>query len=67
MTCPLKQVEIEILQKIADGHVLKQIAHDAGISEAAVSNRMERARERVGAGNSTLVFVATALRCGWIH
>jgi hypothetical protein len=28
---------------------------------------MERARERVGAGNSTLVFVATALRCGWIH
>ncbi|NTF54400.1 hypothetical protein G6L12_05765 [Agrobacterium rhizogenes] len=67
MTSPLRPAEAEILQKIADGFVLKQIAHDAGISEAAVSNRIERARQRVGAGNSTLTFVAMAIRCGWIH
>jgi LuxR family transcriptional regulator len=67
MTCPLKPAEVEILQKIADGFILKQIAHQIGISESAVSLRMERARQRVNGGNTTVAFVATALRCGWIQ
>ncbi len=67
MNCPLKSVEVEILQKIADGFILKQIAHEIGISESAVSLRMERARQRVSGGNTTVAFVATAIRCGWIH
>ena len=67
MTCPLKPTEVEILQKIADGFILKQIAHQIGISESAVSLRMERARQRVNGGNTTVAFVATALRCGWIQ
>lgn len=67
MTCPLKKAEIEILQKIADGIVLKQIAGDLGIRESAISNRIDRARHRVNGGNTTTAFVATAIRCGWIH
>lgn len=67
MTCPLKPAEVEILQKIADGLILKQIAHQIGISESAISLRMERARQRVNGGNTTVAFVATALRCGWIQ
>ncbi len=67
MTCPLKKIEIEILQKIADGLFLKQIAPQFGITEAAISLRMERARQRVNGGNTTTAFVATALRCGWIQ
>ncbi len=67
MTCPLKQIEVDILQKIADGYILKQIAPQFGITESAVSLRIERARQRVNGGNTTVAFVATAIRCGWIH
>ena len=64
---PLHPAEAEILQKVADGVVLKQIAQDLGIRESAVSNRLDRARQRVNGGNSTVAFVATAIRRGWIQ
>ena len=67
MNNPLHPAEVEILQKVADGVVLKQIAQDLGIRESAVSNRLDRARQRVNGGNSTIAFVATAIRCGWIQ
>ncbi|MDK4720113.1 LuxR C-terminal-related transcriptional regulator [Rhizobium sp. CNPSo 3968] len=67
MTNPLNPAEVEILQKVADGIVLKKIAQELGIRESAVSNRLDRARQRVNGGSSTVAFVATALRCGWIH
>ncbi|RKD68989.1 LuxR C-terminal-related transcriptional regulator [Rhizobium sp. WW_1] len=67
MTCPLRQSEIIIVQRLADGKMMKEIAAEIGISIAAVHNRVERARSRENLGNTVTAVVATALRCGWIH
>jgi LuxR family transcriptional regulator, quorum-sensing system regulator SdiA len=45
----LTQAEIEALRMVKDGKRLKQIAHELGVSEGAVKQRLKNAKVKLGA------------------
>ncbi|MBW7920610.1 MAG: autoinducer binding domain-containing protein [Rubellimicrobium sp.] len=49
----LTRAELEALGMVRDGLRLKQIAHDLGVSEGAVKQRLRNARIKLGAATST--------------
>lgn len=49
----LTQAEISALSMVRDGKRLKQIAHELGISEGAVKQRLKNAKAKLGAKTST--------------
>jgi len=65
--CPLKKSEIEIIQALANGRQLKQIASASGAPVSTVHSAIQRLRERIGAGDTTASLVAHAMRKGWIQ
>ncbi|MBX5020402.1 helix-turn-helix transcriptional regulator [Rhizobium lentis] len=65
--CPLKKSEIEIIQALANGQQLKQIARDTGAPISTIHSAMQRVRDRIGAGDTTASLVAHAMRKGWIQ
>ena len=48
----LTKAELEALQMVRDGLRLKQIAHDLGVSEGAVKQRLKNAKSKLGANTS---------------
>lgn len=64
---PLSQRETTIVQMIADGRLLKEIADSMNMSVSGTHCCLQRARDRVGTNHTTPSFVATALREGWIR
>lgn len=64
-TRALTHAEIEVLEMLASGLILKQIAHRLGISESAVKLRLTNARSKLGARNNTQA-VGQAKGYGWI-
>ncbi|OHV24921.1 response regulator transcription factor [Rhizobium sp. RMa-01] len=65
--CPLKKSEVEIIQALANGRQLKQIARETGAPISTIHSSMQRVRERIGAGDTTASLVAHAMRKGWIQ
>ena len=49
----LTNAELEALRMVRDGLRLKQIAHDLGVSEGAVKQRLKNAKTKLGAHTST--------------
>lgn len=49
----LTRAEIEVLKSIKDGVRIKQVAHDLGVSEGAIKQRLRNARAKLGATNAT--------------
>lgn len=58
----LTEAELEALRMVRDGLRLKQIAHDLGVSEGAVKQRLRNAKTKLGAATSTQ---AAALASGF--
>ncbi|KAA9009510.1 LuxR family transcriptional regulator [Histidinibacterium aquaticum] len=48
----ITQAELEALSMVKDGLRLKQIAHDLGVSEGAVKQRLKNAKRKLGAQTS---------------
>lgn len=61
----LNPVELYLLEQVATGASAKQIAHDAGLSERAIENRMGSVRAKLGARNTTHA-VVLAIKAGLI-
>ncbi|MCQ0091755.1 autoinducer binding domain-containing protein [Roseovarius sp. M141] len=61
----LTKAEIEALEMLASGLMLKQIAHELDISESAVKLRLTNARSKLGARTNTQA-VGQAKGYGWI-
>ena len=61
----LTEAEIEVLEMLASGLMLKQIAHGLSISESAVKLRLTNARSKLGARTNTQA-VGQAKGYGWI-
>ncbi|WPY96116.1 autoinducer binding domain-containing protein (plasmid) [Limimaricola variabilis] len=49
----LTRAEIAVLQRVKAGGRLKQIAHEFGVSEGAIKQRLRNARVKLGASNGT--------------
>jgi len=49
----LTRAEVEVLQMIKNGIRIKQVAHDLGLSEGAIKQRLKNARTKLGASNGT--------------
>ncbi|MCC7320485.1 MAG: autoinducer binding domain-containing protein [Rubellimicrobium sp.] len=49
----LTQAEIEALRMVKDGLRLKQIAHELGVTEGAVKQRLKNAKAKLGAATGT--------------
>jgi two-component system response regulator DegU len=62
---PLSRRESEILQKVAYGATVKEVARDLGISPHTVKTHLERIYEKLGA-NDKAQAVAIALRKGLV-
>ncbi|SLN59267.1 Regulatory protein SdiA [Pseudooctadecabacter jejudonensis] len=48
----LTAAELEVLAMVRDGQRLKQIAHDLGVTEGAVKQRLKNAKSKLGAQTS---------------
>ena len=48
----LTKAELDALSMVKDGHRLKQIAHELGVSEGAVKQRLRNAKAKLGAQTS---------------
>ena len=49
----LTQAELEALRMVKDGLRLKQIAHELGVTEGAVKQRLKNAKLKLGAATGT--------------
>ncbi len=49
----LTRAEIEVLRAIKEGSRLKQVAHDLGVTEGAIKQRLKNARVKLGASTGT--------------
>ncbi|MGR3464480.1 autoinducer binding domain-containing protein [Limimaricola sp.] len=49
----LTRAELDVLRRIQDGHRIKEIAWDFGVSEGAIKQRLKNARTKLGAQNGT--------------
>ncbi|SDE05816.1 helix-turn-helix transcriptional regulator [Limimaricola pyoseonensis] len=49
----LTAAEIEVLRRVKDGYRLKQIAHELGVTEGAIKQRLKNARMKLGASTAT--------------
>ncbi|WP_116600146.1 helix-turn-helix transcriptional regulator [Primorskyibacter marinus] len=61
----LTNAEIDALELLASGLMLKQVAHRLGVSESAVKLRLTNARSKMGARTNTQA-VGQAKKYGWI-
>lgn len=62
---PLTKAETDVLEMLASGLMLKQIAHQLDISQSAVKLRLTNARSKLGARTNTQA-VGLAKGYGWI-
>ncbi|MET7477947.1 LuxR C-terminal-related transcriptional regulator [Streptomyces sp. NPDC005648] len=65
MTCPLSDLEIEVLASLANGHTRLGAARKASLSEDSVRALLARLYLRLGVQNLTHA-VTTALHYGWL-
>ncbi len=49
----LTRAELEVLEMVKDGLRLKQIAHELGVTEGAIKQRLKNARLKLGAATGT--------------
>lgn len=61
----LTEAELEALRMARDGQLLKEIAHDLGVSEGAIKQRLKSAKDKLDARNSTHA-IAKATQFGLI-
>lgn len=64
-TRSLTKAELQVLGLLASGLMLKEIAHELGISESAVKLRLTNARDKLSARTNTQA-VGRAKQFGWI-
>jgi DNA-binding NarL/FixJ family response regulator len=63
--CPLSTREVEVLKRLAEGKVYKQIAHDLELSTSTVRTHLHNTYAKVGAvDRAQAVLIAT--EHGWI-
>jgi len=63
--CPLSGREVEVLKRLAEGKVYKQIAHDLGLSTSTVRTHLHNTYAKLGAvDRAQAVLIATER--GWI-
>ena len=63
--CPLSARELDVLKKLAEGKVYKQIAHDLGLSTSTVRTHLHNTYAKIGASDRAQA-VLTATHRGWI-
>jgi putative nucleotidyltransferase with HDIG domain len=63
--CPLSSREVEVLKRLAEGKVYKQIAHDLGLSASTVRTHLHNTYAKVGAVDRAQA-VLMATERGWI-
>ena len=63
--CPLSARELDVLRRLAEGKVYKQIALDEGISPSTVRNHLHTAYSKLGVVDRAQA-VLTAREQGWI-
>ena len=63
--CPLSTREVEVLRRLAEGKVYKQIAHELGLSTSTVRTHLHNTYAKLGAvDRAQAVLIATER--GWI-
>jgi putative nucleotidyltransferase with HDIG domain len=63
--CPLSAREVEVIKRLAEGKVYKQIAHDLGLSTSTVRTHLHNTYAKLGAvDRAQAVLIATER--GWI-
>ena len=62
----LEDRDIEIVQALADGYSVKQLARRMAVSERTIRDRISRVREVTGAGSMFELGIAVAER-GWLR
>jgi HD-like signal output (HDOD) protein/DNA-binding CsgD family transcriptional regulator len=63
--CPLSNRELEVLRRLAEGKVYKQIAEDLQLSVSTVRTHLHNVYGKIGAVDRAQA-VLTARDCGWI-
>jgi HD-like signal output (HDOD) protein/DNA-binding CsgD family transcriptional regulator len=63
--CPLSSRELDVLKKLAEGKVYKQIAHELGLSTSTVRTHLHNTYTKIGASDRAQA-VLTATDRGWI-
>ncbi|MEZ2132709.1 MULTISPECIES: LuxR C-terminal-related transcriptional regulator [unclassified Sinorhizobium] len=63
--CPLTERQLRVVSKLATGAPAKTVAGDLNMTLASVHNDIQRALQKIPAGNS-VGLVAFAIRKGWI-
>lgn len=66
LPCPLNTDQVSLVERLADGKQLKQIAFEDGISLTSAHLRIKAARAAAGDLNTNSALVAKAVRNGWI-
>ncbi len=64
--CQLTDAELETLQHLAAGLIMKEIAYRLGISESAVKQRLSSAKSKLSARTTTQA-VMQATQLGWLR
>jgi putative nucleotidyltransferase with HDIG domain len=64
-TCPLSERELQVVRRLAEGMVYKQVAQDLGIATSTVRNHMHRVYRRLGAADKTQAVLLASER-GWL-
>ncbi len=65
LSCELTAAELETLQLLASGLIMKEIAYKLGISESAVKQRLASAKSKMSARTTTQA-VMQATQLGWL-
>lgn len=65
LSCELTAAELETLQLLASGLIMKEIAYRLGISESAVKQRLASAKSKMSARTTTQA-VMQATQFGWL-
>ena len=63
--CPLSKREVDVLKKLAEGKVYKQIAHELGLSTSTVRTHLHNTYAKLGA-NDRAQAVLIATDRGWL-
>jgi putative nucleotidyltransferase with HDIG domain len=63
--CPLSERELEVLRRLADAKLPKEIAHELELSQSTVRNHLHRIYSRLGAADRTQAVLIARDR-GWI-
>ena len=63
--CPLSNREVDVLKKLAEGKVYKQIAHELGLSTSTVRTHLHNTYAKLGA-NDRAQAVLIATDRGWL-